>query len=56
MQATLLDGLHWSEKQGRYADYGLHTKNVKLERPPPPKDAQGRPLPIEMPMIRVVTQ
>ncbi|CAH8857165.1 unnamed protein product [Trichobilharzia szidati] len=28
-----LDRLHWSEKLGRYADYGLHTDFVKLQVP-----------------------
>ncbi|CAI2730220.1 unnamed protein product [Schistosoma spindalis] len=32
-----LDRLHWSEKQGRYADYGLHTDFVRLEMPDIPK-------------------
>ena len=47
----LLDELHWSEKTGRYCDYGLHTDAVKLERPkakpvapgqrpPPPQDKE----------------
>ncbi|VDP54317.1 unnamed protein product [Soboliphyme baturini] len=26
-----LDSLHWSDRTSRYADYGLHTRNVKLE-------------------------
>lgn len=35
-----LDQLHWSERKQRYSDYGLHTDNVKLERPPQPKNLQ----------------
>lgn len=31
----LLDSLHWSEFAGVYADYGLHTDGVRLERPKP---------------------
>ncbi|XP_014255518.1 mannosyl-oligosaccharide glucosidase GCS1 [Cimex lectularius] len=31
----LLDTLHWSEEYGRYADYGLHTDDVTLKKPPP---------------------
>ena len=30
--ASATDEHHWSEKTGRYADYGLHTRNVRLER------------------------
>ncbi|CAH8581408.1 unnamed protein product [Heterobilharzia americana] len=35
-----LDRLHWSEKLGRYADYGLHTDFVKLELPVLPSEVQ----------------
>jgi len=31
-----LDALHWSERSQSYADYGLHTDRVKLERPTAP--------------------
>ena len=27
-----LDQLHWSEQYGMYADYGLHTEHVQLQR------------------------
>jgi mannosyl-oligosaccharide glucosidase len=29
-----LDQLHWSEQNGMYADYGLHTDHVQLQRVP----------------------
>ena len=32
-----LDQLHWSEQYGMYADYGLHTDYVQLQRVPIPK-------------------
>ncbi|VDQ17403.1 unnamed protein product [Trichobilharzia regenti] len=35
-----LDRLHWSEKLGRYADYGLHTDFVKLQVPDTPPGGQ----------------
>ena len=31
----LLNKLHWSPKSNSYADYGLHSDRVKLQRPPP---------------------
>lgn len=40
-----LDSLHWSDKLQRYADFGLHTKNVKLEKPKPIKGPDGQPRP-----------
>lgn len=47
----ILDELHWSEELQRYADYGLHTDDVALKRPPPPPPP-ARPMPQEM--VRVV--
>ncbi|BET01617.1 Mannosyl oligosaccharide glucosidase [Nesidiocoris tenuis] len=47
----LLDQLHWSEDLQRYADYGRHTDDVALKRPPPPPPP-SRPSPQEM--VRVV--
>jgi len=41
----LLDHLHWSDELKSYADYGLHTDNVVLKRPPPPTNRrQGMPI------------
>ena len=46
---NLLNTLHWSEKGRQYSDYGLHTNNVKLQRPKPkePKPGQRPPPPAE---------
>lgn len=50
----LLNELHWSDKEKRYADYGLHTDQCKLKRPPPPKNLKpGEPIP-ERDLERVV--
>lgn len=50
----LLDELHWSNKNNRYADYGLHTSFLKLKKPPPPKHLKpGQPIP-QMDKIRDV--
>lgn len=41
----LLDHLHWSEELQLFADYGLHTDNVVLKRPPPQNNRrQGMPV------------
>ena len=40
-----LDALHWSESAQRYSDYGLHTDDVKLERPKPPPVKPGQRMP-----------
>jgi mannosyl-oligosaccharide glucosidase len=37
----LLDELHWSDKQQRYSDYGLHTDGIVLKRPKPVKQQPG---------------
>jgi mannosyl-oligosaccharide glucosidase len=39
----LLDSLHWSEKLGAYADYGLHSDKVMLQHPnvPNPRNTRG---------------
>lgn len=50
MDNKLMDELHWSEFAERYADYGLHTDAVKLERPKPPPRSQYQ----NMEMQRVV--
>ena len=43
----LLNKLHWSEKGQQYSDYGLHTNNVKLQRPKPKDVKPGqRPPPL----------
>jgi len=53
---SLLNDLHWSEPQRRYADYGLHTDSTKLKRPPPPQHLQpGQPVP-HRDLERVVTK
>lgn len=49
-----LDQLHWSEQYGMYADYGLHTDHVQLQRVP-----IGKPNPQQAQqthMIRQVTK
>lgn len=49
---ALLDELHWSGTQ--YADYGLHSDQIKLVRPPPkPQQDMNRP-PQQEQMIRKV--
>ncbi|CAL8097923.1 unnamed protein product [Calicophoron daubneyi] len=55
-QATM-DKLYWSEKFGRYADYGLHTDAVRL-RPPDRSPSQSPPdAPLEEPkLIRVADE
>ncbi|XP_023311834.1 mannosyl-oligosaccharide glucosidase GCS1 isoform X2 [Anoplophora glabripennis] len=46
----LMDTLHWSEFAEIYADYGLHTDAVKLERPKPLPRSQNQ----NLEMYRVV--
>ncbi|CAF2192352.1 unnamed protein product [Rotaria magnacalcarata] len=38
----LLDQLHWSDEYEMYADYGLHTDYVQLERVPIPKKSPSQ--------------
>lgn len=47
---NLMNKLHWSEFSQSYADYGLHTDNVRLERPKPLPRQQNQ----NMEMQRVV--
>jgi mannosyl-oligosaccharide glucosidase len=47
----LLNSLHWSGSQ--YADYGLHSNNIRLVRPPP-KQEMNRPPQQQQQMIRQV--
>jgi mannosyl-oligosaccharide glucosidase len=51
-----IDALHWSEKTKRYCDYGLHTRNVKLERPRVGGDPNRAPPQYQPPpeMVRIV--
>ncbi|CAF5138529.1 unnamed protein product, partial [Rotaria socialis] len=50
-----LDQLHWSEQYGMYADYGLHTDHVQLQRVPMGKPNPQQP---QQPthMVRQVTR
>lgn len=50
MNNELMDILHWSEFAKIYADYGLHTDSVKLERPKPLPRSQNQ----NLEMYRVV--
>lgn len=52
----LLDELHWSPKGQQYSDFGLHTDNVKLEKPKPPQNLKPHQHPPHMDTdkIRVV--
>ncbi|TNN08126.1 Mannosyl-oligosaccharide glucosidase [Schistosoma japonicum] len=50
-----MDKLHWSEKHGRYADYGLHTDFVKLEMPDIPTGERHVPNE-QTKLIRVATE
>lgn len=50
MNNDLMDALHWSEFAEIYADYGLHTDAVKLERPKPLPRSQNQ----NLEMYRVV--
>uniref|UniRef100_A0A915KYX9 mannosyl-oligosaccharide glucosidase n=1 Tax=Romanomermis culicivorax TaxID=13658 RepID=A0A915KYX9_ROMCU len=50
-----LNMFHWSQKRGRYCDYGFHTKNTKLERAPLEPLADGSPNPASPHMRRVVS-
>lgn len=51
-----MNELHWSDKTGRYCDYGLHTRNVKLEKPPMELTPDGTPkMGSSQEMIRVVS-
>nr|CAI5858270.1 unnamed protein product [Callosobruchus analis] len=52
MDNNLLDRLHWSDFSSRYADYGLHTDGVRLERPQPLPTQQNQ----NMEMQRVVSK
>ena len=38
----LLDQLHWSDEDRMYADYGLHTDHVQLQRVPIPKKSPSQ--------------
>ncbi|CAF4566972.1 unnamed protein product, partial [Rotaria sp. Silwood2] len=52
-----LDQLHWSEQYGMYADYGLHTDYVQLQRVPMGKPNPQQPQqPQPTHMIRQVTR
>lgn len=55
---ALLDWTHWSDEGQHYADYGLHTTGVKLQKPKPPANLQPgqHPPPMDMDKIRVVTE
>ena len=53
-----LDQLHWSDQHGMYADYGLHTDHVQLQRvpigkPSPQQQQQQQP---QTHMVRQVTR
>uniref|UniRef100_A0A1B6MNE2 mannosyl-oligosaccharide glucosidase n=1 Tax=Graphocephala atropunctata TaxID=36148 RepID=A0A1B6MNE2_9HEMI len=48
----LLDRLHWSYMKNTYSDFGLHTDDVILEKPPPVPQQHGPP--IQQPYRRVV--
>lgn len=48
-----LNDLHWSEKAGRFADFGLHTDAVVLKRPPATQRHPGQPVQ-NLEKIRVV--
>jgi len=50
----LIDRLHWSYKRNTYADFGLHTDKLKLEKPPPSPRQHGPPIP--QPYRRVVIE
>ena len=50
-----LDQLHWSEQYGMYADYGLHTEHVQLQRVPYGKPTPQQPQQ-QTHMIRQVTK
>ncbi len=52
----LLDELHWSDKGQMYADYGLHTNHLKLERPRPKNIQPGQRPPPPKGKERVVKQ
>ena len=53
----LLDQLHWSEERQVYADYGLHTDRIQLQRPPSPPLKPGQQPPSTPPqMVRVVSE
>ncbi len=43
---ALLNELHWDNKAGVYADYGLHTDAVTLVRPPMPPNAHPNEPPV----------
>lgn len=51
----LLDELHWSPALEYYADFGLHTSKVKLERPKPKNIQPGKPIP-KQEKVRVVNE
>ncbi|XP_046686080.1 mannosyl-oligosaccharide glucosidase-like [Homalodisca vitripennis] len=48
----LLDRLHWSYKKNTYSDFGFHTDNVILEKPPPIHQQHGPPT--QQPYRRIV--
>lgn len=48
----LMDGLHWSEFAKIYADYGLHTDDVKLERPKPLPRSQNQNLEMQRVVLK----
>lgn len=49
-----LEQLHWSEQDGTFADFGLHTDAVRLVRAPPPptEPGQRRRPPQQPPLVR----
>ena len=52
----LLDHLHWSDELQSYADFGLHTDDVVLKRPPPPTNRrQGMPV-HNSEKVRIITK
>ncbi len=53
---TLLDELHWSHKGQMYADWGLHSDHVTLERPRPKNLQPGQRPPPPQDKERVVKQ
>jgi len=50
----LLDHLHWSSELESFADFGLHSDNVVLKRPPPPANRKpGQPV-VNSEKVRVI--
>lgn len=46
-----LNELHWDERAGIYADYGLHTDDVTLRKPPLPPNAHPNDPPVSRPSM-----